>query len=197
LVETVPPTVTLADKWILSRFNKIAGLVTDKIETFEFSVAGEALYDFTWHELADWYLEVAKIEGGKDKILNYVLTQLLKLWHPYTPYITEVLWQEAFDDKAGLLMIQSWPKNLPAVDEQAEKEFKVIQDIVTAIRTYRAEQKVPLDRVLTMTVEGKKLDGAVVELVEALRTKVKFVPQAEKNWFSVKVNDINLVIDLN
>ncbi len=197
LTESPPPAVTLADKWILSRFNTIASLLTNKIETYEFSAGGEALYDFTWHELADWYLEVAKVEGGKDEILNYLLTQLLKLWHPYTPYITEVLWQEAFGNKAELLMVQSWPKNLPVVNEQAEKEFKVIQDIVTAIRTYRAEQKVPLGRVLAMAVEGKKLDGAVVELVEALRTKVKLVPQAEKNWFSVKVNDINLVIDLN
>ncbi|MBI5733709.1 MAG: class I tRNA ligase family protein, partial [Candidatus Kerfeldbacteria bacterium] len=197
LTEDIPPAVTLADKWILSRFSAIASFITNKIETYEFSAGGEVLYDFTWHELADWYLEVAKVEGGKDKLLNYLLTQLLKLWHPYTPYITEVLWQEAFGNTSGLLMVQSWPKNLPAVDEQAEKEFKVIQAIVTAIRTYRAEQKVPLDKILAMAIEGKELDEAAIKLVEALRTKVKLVPQAEKNWLSVKVNDINLVIDLN
>jgi len=170
LVETVPPTVTVADKWILSRFNKIAGLVTDKIETFEFSVAGEALYDFTWHELADWYLEVAKIEGGKDEILNYLLTQILKLWHPYTPYVTELLWRESFGSEADLLMIQRWPTDLPVINEAAEKEFTVIKQIVAAIRAYRAENKVSLKSNLSVLIRGFDLSAEVINLIEKLRT---------------------------
>lgn len=175
VVETPPPPTTLADRWVLSRFAAIAQLVTGKISTYELSEAGEALYDFTWHELADWYLEVAKVEGSKDEILNYLLTQLLKLWHPFTPFVTEVLWREAFGDSAGMLMVAKWPKQLPIQDETAEAGFKVIQDVVTAMRTYRAEQKVPTDTVLEVAIAGSR--AALVSshhiLIEGLRTKVK------------------------
>ncbi len=93
-------------------------------------------------------------------------------------------------------MVQSWPQNLPAPDESADKEFKVIQDLVVAIRAYRAEQKVPLDKVLTAAMEGKALDAPAVKLVEALRTKVKLVPKAEAGWCRLKLGELVLAIQI-
>ena len=175
LLEVVPPAATLADRWVLSRFGSVARLVTKKIEEYDFSAAGEALYDFTWHELADWYLEIAKLEGGKDKMLSYLVTQLLKLWHPFTPFVTETLWQETFGAAAGSLMVARWPKQLPEYSESAEKDFKLVQDVVTALRTYRTENQLEPTQVLRVAL---KQPNAILEqsqnLIEGLRTKAKF-----------------------
>jgi valyl-tRNA synthetase len=195
VVENVPESKTLADKWILSRFRQIADLVTNKIEDFQFSEAGEALYDFTWHELADWYLEVAKLEGEKDKILSYLLTQLLKLWHPYTPFITEVLWREAFGEKTGLLMVQPWPQNLPPQNNEAEKKFDVIKNIVIGIRNYRSENKILSTQVLSVAIiKADNLSSEASKIIEGLRTKVILVAQPESSWKKLEIGKVILAI---
>ena len=170
IVEIPPEAKTLADKWILSRFARVADLVTKKIESYSFSEAGEALYDFTWHELADWYLEVAKIEGNKQKILSYLITQLLKLWHPFTPYVTETLWRETFGEAAGLLMVQSWPEKLPAPAD--DPGFEIIRDVVTALRGFRVEHKLGPDKVINFAVTKDKyrIIESYTHLVQGLRT---------------------------
>lgn len=173
IINKPPPGKTLADKWILSRFAKIAKLVTNKIESYQFSEAGEALYDFTWHELADWYLEVAKVEGNKQEILSYLITQLLKLWHPFTPFVTETLWREIFVDQAGLLMVAGWPQELPAITNEAEKKFNIIRDIITALRSFRSENKLSPGEVISFSVEGYELTVTEISLVERLRTQAK------------------------
>jgi len=170
IVEIPPEAKTLADKWILSRFARVADLVTKKIESYSFSEAGEALYEFTWHELADWYLEVAKIEGNKQKILSYLITQLLKLWHPFTPYVTETLWRETFGEAAGLLMVQSWPEKLPAPAD--DPGFEIIRDVVTALRGFRVEHKLGPDKVINFAVTKDKyrIIESYTHLVQGLRT---------------------------
>lgn len=196
LVETPPSATTLADRWILSRFGAIANLVTDKIQQFEFSEAGEALYDFTWHELADWYLEVAKIEGSKDEILCYLLTQLLKLWHPYTPFVTETLWREAFGTEAGLLMVARWPQQLPATEAAAEADFKLVQDVVSAIRTYRIQHKLANGDQAPIDISG--LRAKVVQdnmlLIKKLRTNVSGVAPAGADWVNHQFDGLTLKI---
>jgi valyl-tRNA synthetase len=187
LVDQPPLAKTLADKWILSRFRTVADLVTAKVADFQFSEAGEALYDFTWHELADWYLEIAKLEGDKDDILCYLLTQLLKLWHPYTPFVTEVLWREAFGAAAGLLMVQPWPNQLSSKDDKAEEEFAQVRAVVTVLRNFRVERKVPSADVLSIAlVKDSGVLQAQTKLIEGLRTKVKIMSQAEADWLEVK-----------
>ncbi len=197
LVEQPPQPKTLADRWILSRFRTIIELVTKKIEAYQFSEAGEALYDFTWHELADWYLEVAKLEGGKDEILCYLLTNLLKLWHPYTPFITEVLWQESFGEEVGFLMVATWPKQLPTYDQVAEGEFQAIQDVVSALRNFRTEHKVLPTQVLRVAiVERGSLAPGSEKIIEGLRTKVEFVGKSQDSWIKLEVGSTKLAIGL-
>src|SRR3990172_1733421 len=90
-----------------------------------FSRAGETLRDFTWSELADWYLEIAKIEKGKGDMLVFLLAQVLKLWHPFMPYVTEEVWGRAFAaGQADLLMVAEWPsfaKAPPAAKASGDK----------------------------------------------------------------------------
>lgn len=134
-----PKVKTLADEWILNGLNNVVGEVSKNIEAFNFSMAGEKLRDFTWGELADWYLEIAKVEGGKSEILNYVLNVILKLWHPYMPFVTETIWQEVYGvDK--MLMIESWV--ISKKTRQRAKDFEIIKQIIINIRSARSEAKI-------------------------------------------------------
>jgi len=130
-------------------------LVTQNIEDYQFSLAGEKLYEFTWNKLADWYLETAKLEGDKEDILLYLLERLLILWQPFCPFVTEVLWQEFKGE--DLLLIQNWPKATTALKPKAvgriQKDFSFIQGIIAAIRNIRAENK----------IDPKKIYGCVIK----------------------------------
>src|SRR3990167_2032348 len=101
---TLPTAKTLADEWILSRLQSVTSEITVDFASFQFSAASEKLRDFTWGDLADWYLEIAKIEGEKSEILNYLLNTLLKLWHPFTPYVTETIWESVYGESAMLMV---------------------------------------------------------------------------------------------
>jgi valyl-tRNA synthetase len=136
----MPNPKTLADKWILSRLAAVGKELAENIEKLNFSCAGEFLRDFTWNDLADWYLEAAKIECNKSEILNYILNAVLKLWHPFMPFVTEKIWLELYgtDD---FLMIQKWPE-LKYIGASVMNDFVCIKDIVTGIRSIRADIKI-------------------------------------------------------
>ncbi|MFZ5390777.1 MAG: class I tRNA ligase family protein, partial [Patescibacteria group bacterium] len=194
VTDMAPESKTLSDRWILSRLSRIVSLVTDKLENYELSMAAESLYDFTWHDLADWYLEAAKIEGDKDKMLSYLLTQILKLWHPFTPFVTETLWRESFGKSAGFLMIQNWPKVIDKIDESAEAEFKKIQDIVTAIRNYRSSSKMTSSQILKCFIKHGEINKEGKKLIEDLRTKLNWYDKLD-TYQEVVVGDVVLGVD--
>ena len=172
-VKTAPTPKTLADRWILAELDGIIRRATTGLERYEFSAVGEAVYEFTWSKFADWYLEIAKIEGGKEKMLSYILQQVLKLWHPFTPFVTEHLWERygAGHRRGGakkLLMIQAWPK---AGRAKAVTDFVQVQSVVTAIRNLRSTAKVePAKRVAVQIAAGKhaKLLKAQSAVIAAL-----------------------------
>lgn len=159
-----PEPKTAADRWILGRLDEVARSVTDDMEGFGFSRAGETLRDFTWGELADWYLEAAKIEGGKEGMLAYILYGVLKLWHPFMPFVTEEIYRKMFSENdSDFLMVAEWPQCTQGKD--ASREFEVIKETVVAIRniraTYRIEPGRRIDAVLyggdmTPVLEGNK-----------------------------------------
>jgi valyl-tRNA synthetase len=130
---------TLADDWILSRLADVNASVTDKLEKFQFSAAGEELRDFTWSDLADWYLEIAKVEGGKADILKSLLNAILRMWHPFMPFVTEHIWK--LMGAEGHLMVAEWPEYVNDSMGRAA-EFEKLRLFVTDIRRLRAEQGV-------------------------------------------------------
>jgi valyl-tRNA synthetase len=142
---------SIADRWIISRLNEIVCDVTEKLATFQFSQAGEKLRDFAWTEFADWYVEIHKREGN-DAVLREVFMTLLKLWHPFMPFVTETLWEKLGGE--GLLMIAEWPKSKDRSDIEAEKIMGGLQDIVSAIRSLRADYKVAPDKLVDVVVEA-------------------------------------------
>jgi len=141
LIKKLPPAKTLADKWILAELNALTDFATKNLEKYNFSIVGEKIYEFTWSKLADWYVEVSKTEDQKDELLLYILQNLLILWHPFCPFVTEVIWQKL--DPPNLLIIEPWPKAKIKADKKVIKDFNLIQDIVVAIRNLRAESKLP------------------------------------------------------
>jgi valyl-tRNA synthetase len=145
-------THTLSDTWILSRLHATVQRVTMHIEKFQFSQAVEELRQFTYDDLADWYVEIAKVEKEKQAILFHILETILALWHPFIPFATETIYQYyrrriAIDKKhehhAQLLMIHPWPKaDLAKIHSEAEEEFAQIRNMITAIRNARSENNI-------------------------------------------------------
>ncbi|MDD5032326.1 MAG: valine--tRNA ligase [Patescibacteria group bacterium] len=192
--------LTLADNWILEELDEVRLLVDKKIKGYEFSAAGEILRDFTWDKFADWYLEIAKIEGDKSNILIYVLKNLLILWHPFMPFVTEAIWSSFVplsgtteDKQDNLLMVEKWPKvgssisvGVDARDGGAmlkKDEMNLIKDIITSIRNARAENKVePGKKVKAVIYAGhlKDLVGSQVDLIKGLRTGISELEVKEK-----------------
>jgi len=139
LIDKQPKPKSIADEWILQCLSAVSNQVTKSLEEYNFSLAGEALRDFTWNDFADWYLEISKIEKEKDEILLYILQVLLKLWHPFMPFVTEEIWKNL---NGELLMIQEWPEVKVKTDKKVEKDFIVIQEIITSLRNLRAEHRI-------------------------------------------------------
>lgn len=166
---TLPATKTLADRWILARLHETVELVSENIEKNNFSFAGETLRDFTWTSFADWYLEIAKIEGEKDEVLLYVLITLLKLWHPYMPFVTETIWQEMFGSEK-MLMVEQWPENDAVI---MVPEFSLIQNIVVGIRALRNENKIEPVKMVKVLISAGNQKDLFVENIAVLKGLVR------------------------
>jgi valyl-tRNA synthetase len=123
-----------ADQWILSRFATVQDEVTKHLEHFQISLAAEALRDFTWNEFADWYVEIHKVEKN-DGVLITIWNDLLKLWHPFMPYVTEALFQSLYPNEKSLLLVAPWPS---PHEQTHDLSFQRIIDLIQKIRNVRA-----------------------------------------------------------
>ena len=165
----LPKDLAIEDKWILSKVNTLAKEVTDNLERFELGIAVAKLYDFIWDVFCDWYIEIAKIrlqsgEGADTAkaVLVYVLTDILKLLHPFMPFITEEIYQAIPHDTESI-MISKWPEYDPTLsfaDEEAQMEK--IMDAIRAIRNRRAEMNIPPSKKSKVYVETAFADVFVV-----------------------------------
>ncbi len=149
------------DKWILSKFNTLAKEINSNIDSFELGTAIAKLYEFVWDQFCDWYIEVAKIrlqEGGAaaetaKTVLIYVIDGILKLLHPFMPFITEEIWQ-ALPHDGETIMLTAYPEYKEELDFSAdEAEFSRIMEAIRAIRNRRAEMNVPPKKKAAVYVE--------------------------------------------
>lgn len=139
--ETLDPSqFSRSDKWILGRLNEIIENVTQNLETYQFSEAGLAIYNFFWGEYCDWYLEVSKVKKNP-AVLRHVLKNSLILMHPFMPYVTESIWEALGEE--SMLMTQAWPQSKPEWDFPSESdEMSRVMEVIKAIRKCRAESNV-------------------------------------------------------
>ena len=148
----LPEKLYTSDKWILNRFNSVTAAVTENLEKFELGMAVSKLYDFIWDDFCDWYIELAKIRmNGGDaesadsarRVLVWVMSNTLKLLHPFMPYITEEIWQ-TLPHEGEALIVAKWPEydeNLAFPAEAADMEK--VMAVIRAIRVRRNEMNVP------------------------------------------------------
>jgi len=157
---------TVFDRAIVSKWQKVKQKVTEMLDSYNFSGAGEILREFMRDDLADWYLESAKVEGNKFNILYNILVELLKLWQPFIPFVTQAIYENLCPETP--LMIQSWPKSSKKyIDEQAEKEYARFCELVGAIRNLRAVYKV--DPVKKLDVVFKEKVNWLDNILPALK----------------------------
>ena len=143
------------DKWVLSKLNRLVKEVTENLDSFEIGVASAKVYDFIWDTYCDWYIELTKTRlNGTDEdakltaqnVLCYVLVTLLKLLHPFMPFITEEIYQALpkCDGAEDILMTAQWPEYTEALSFPAEESaMEAVMDLIRAIRARRAGMNVP------------------------------------------------------
>ena len=151
---SLPETAKLeiADKWVLSKLNTLIAEVTDNMEKYELGVAIQKIYDFVWDIYCDWYIEMTKARLFADdadrkqtaiSVLVYVLDQILRLLHPYMPFITEEIWQSIPHDGEALIVAQ-WPTVRDDLSFKAEcAQMESVMEAIRAIRNRRTEMNVP------------------------------------------------------
>lgn len=158
----IPENLILEDKWILSLYNALVVGVTDSLEKFELGMAVQKLYDFIWDVFCDWYIEIAKIRlNGEDEtakatvkaVLVYVMSNTLKLLHPFMPFITEEIWQ-TLPHEGESIMVSAWPKADSALTYAAEEaQMERIMTAIKAVRNRRAEMNVPPSKKAKVFIE--------------------------------------------
>ena len=151
----LPETLETEDKWILSKLNRVVKEVCDNMDSFELGVAAGKIYDFIWDDYCDWYIELTKPrlngddEAAKEsaqRVLLYVLVEILKLLHPFMPFITEEIWQ-ALPHEDDALMMQSYPEYSEKLNfPEDEANFGMVMDAIKAVRARRSEMNVPPSR---------------------------------------------------
>jgi len=175
IINKQPPAQSLADQWILKDLSETIETVTQLLDSDAFSPAAEKLHEFTWNDFADWYLEIAKIEGAKDEILLYVLQQLLKLWQPFCPFVTEEIWQN-FKAK-DLLMVTDWPQSVKAAkDKKLRGDIECFIDVIKTIRNLRSESNIEPAKLIKV----KLISAAKKDLLEGQREIIKKLSRCQE-----------------
>ncbi|XP_057851241.1 valine--tRNA ligase, chloroplastic/mitochondrial 2 isoform X2 [Cryptomeria japonica] len=153
----------LSERWVVTKLHELIDLVTSSYERFSYGEAGRAIYEFFWSEFADWYIEASKTRffGKEDAstiscaqaVLLYVFENVLKLLHPFMPYVTEELWQ-ALPARNSALIVANWPKMLLPRDVKAVENFESLQTLIRSIRNARAEYSVEPAKRISATIVG-------------------------------------------
>jgi len=151
----LPEKLEIEDKWILSKLNDLAKEVCENMDSFELGVAAGKIYDFIWDSYCDWYIELTKPRlNGEDeearlsaqKVLLYVLTEILKLIHPFIPFITEEIWQ-SLPHEGTALMLERYPAYQAELSfPEDEQNFEMVMTAIKAVRARRSEMNVPPSR---------------------------------------------------
>lgn len=193
----------LEDKWIISEYNKVVKEVTDNLDKFELGIALAKLYDFIWENFCDWYIELVKPrlfdkENSTGKtaqyVLTYVLSNTMKLLHPFMPFITEEIWQH-LPHEGESIVISSYPvydENL--CFDKEEQDMKIIMQSISAIRNRRSEMNVPPSKKAGIIIVTDMADtfqsGAV--FFEKLAAASSVTIQTNKS--GINPNAVNIVV---
>lgn len=222
--EEVPAkSLSLADKWILNKFQKVTRTVSEALEVYAFDQAAKALYKFVWNEFCDWYLEASKghLSGKPEEraaclhTFAKVFDGCLRLLHPFMPFITEEIWQKLQDTTQGAaaegevrsIVVAEWPEfTKRAVHVKDAERFDLIAGIVSAVRTIRSEntvspaKKIPVILRTTDDATQKLLgtySGYIRELAKLQRLEMRITPVTEGPLAAAVVEGIEVYVPLD
>jgi valyl-tRNA synthetase len=209
-----PCQLELADRWILSRCQRVIGDTTEALERYRLNDAIGGVYHFVWDELADWYVEQVKprlygtVRGGGEAraVLSYAFEMALRLLHPVMPFVTETLWSSLPGEREPLLAAARWPVADPdLVDLEAERRFSAVQGLVTAVRTIRAEYGVAPGQTVRAVAQPASLDAAeafnaeqatIERLARVSRLETGAAPAAEVGAHAVLSDGSSIFVPL-
>ena len=177
------------DRWIISRLDRVTADVNRALESFELGDAQQRLHEFIWNDYCDWYIEMAKIRLRKGSepsplpTLAHVLERILRLLHPFMPFITEEVWQALKARlpvegmaKAESIMISPYPSSSERVDPTAEEEITLVQQTVRAVRNTRAQLRIPAAQHLEALVEANGKRAAIEDEADVIRAMSRVEP---------------------
>ena len=185
----LPASPALEDRWVLSRLDRTVEKVGELLEDFQLGEAQREIYEFTWSQFADWYIELAKTrlrrnaESSPLPVLVHVLESTLRLLHPFMPFLTEEVWQQLVRrlpqdrSRPPSIMVSSFPTPDPALrDPQAERDMGLLIDVITAIRNARADLKIAPSRSVEAVIEAADHEGLIAEKLHHIRALAKADP---------------------
>jgi valyl-tRNA synthetase len=190
----------LEDRWILSRLNRTTSEVTRLMEQYRFNSAVKSLYDFIWHDFCDWYVEMIKQrlnlpEGDQDKVAAQnvaplVLNQMLRLLHPFAPFVTEEIWHHLYGNRGSdgysPVSTEGWPEcRKELIDDDLEEALWRVQEVVTSIRNIRSEMNVPPAKRADVLVKVDNQD--LQEILESNQDQVRSLGKVDRLEIGVKV----------
>jgi valyl-tRNA synthetase len=153
---------SLAERWILTRLGQVSDQITKSLDEYRFNDAASLCYQFVWHEFCDWYLEMAKQDlygddGSRKQssrdVLKMVLTGVLRITHPFMPFVTEEIWQR-LPDTEGSIMVAEFPVASDFIsDKEALKEMDLVKGIITGVRNIRGEMNIPPSKHVSILME--------------------------------------------
>jgi valyl-tRNA synthetase len=171
--ESLDVAASLADRWLLSRLHQVTEEVTRALEEYRFNDGASLCYQFVWHEFCDWYLEMAKeglyssdpnLKRSTTSLLVRALKTILKLLHPFMPFVTEEIWRKLPETSESIMVAEFPEASEFPLDEQAVKEMSLIMGAITGIRNIRGEMNVPPAKKIDVLIEAPNpADRAVIE----------------------------------
>ena len=198
--DVLPANLELEDKWILSKLNKLIERVTDNLDKYELGIAVQNLYDFIWDEFCDWYIELVKPRLGTDKnpqnVLIYVLSNILKLLHPFMPFITEEIYSYLPVTDKKSIMISDWSIAKAELNFPAEEEnLETIKEAIKGVRNLRSEMDVPPSKKAKLVIVTEETD--LFKLGEAFYLKLAGASEVvvSDNKAEVPENAISVVVN--
>ena len=213
-IEIDTDELSLVDKWILAKLHNTIKDMDYNYEKFEFGEAARSIHHFSWEDFAAWYVEIAKLSLNSDNesdiqrtksILSYVLLDIMKLLHPFMPFVTEEIYQQ-IPHLEESIMISSWPEAILEFDnEKAIKDFEIIQELIKSVRNVRAEYNVAPSKQIDVII--KPASKEIQELLESnMEILNKFVnpeiftislnPELGKDVVSVVQTDLEIYLPL-
>jgi len=183
--------LSMADRWILSRLERVTERVNRSIELYNLHEGSRHIYDFFWHEFCDWYLEMVKLHPEQSKpTLLYVFESALRLLHPFMPFITEELWQN-LPHKGESIVIAPYPEFDPdLVDERAESQTELIQEIIVKVRNIRSEMNVDAKHAVPVRIATD--DSGLTQLLSDTREYIFKLAQVNQVEVVAKLSEDKL-----